>query len=154
MIQQLVDSAVIVAAVQARTKDAALKELLQAAQDSGAFPKKSLVTLARRLAERETLGSTGIGNGVAVPHVKGDDVKALSLVLGRSKAGLEWHAIDGRPAQILFLLAAPTDAAEGHLRCLRWISGLARSGDFRRFCLEAPTAAAIRDLLHEMTPST
>jgi PTS system nitrogen regulatory IIA component len=140
--------------VKATNKEAALKELLQLAQESGAFPKKVTPALAKKIAEREALGSTGIGNGVAVPHVKGEDVKQVSLVLGRSRAGIEWHAIDGRPVHTIFLLAAPPNEAELHLKCLRWISGLARSADFRRFFLDAADAVAIRDLLLEMVPKT
>lgn len=153
MIRKLVDAAVILADLQADSKDAALKEMLQSAQAGGAFAKKALPALSRRLSEREALGSTGIGNGVAVPHVKGPEVEAMTLVLGRSVRGIEFQSIDGRPVQILFLLTAPADAAEDHLRCLRWISGLARNPDFRRFFVDAPDAAAIRDLLREMTPA-
>jgi PTS system nitrogen regulatory IIA component len=126
--------------------------LLAAAGAAGAFPKKVGTALGKKIAEREALGSTGIGNGVAVPHAKADDVKAVSLALGRAKGGIEWHAIDGRPVQIVFLVTAPTGEAELHLRCLRWISGLARNADFRRFFHDAPDAEAIRELLLEMSP--
>jgi PTS system nitrogen regulatory IIA component len=153
MIRKLVDSAPILPDLKAKAKEAVLKELLQAAQDAGAFPKKAFAGLLKKLGEREAMGSTGIGNGVAVPHLKSEEVKTLTLVLGRSKRGIEYQAIDGRAAQILFLLAAPQDAAEDHLRCLRWISGLARNADFRRFFLDAEGADAIRDLLREMTPA-
>lgn len=154
MIQTLVDSAAILAEVKATTKEAALKELLQCAQESGAFPKKIAASLGKKIAEREALGSTGIGNGVAVPHVKGEDVNKVSLVLGRSRAGIEWHAIDGRPVHTMFLLTAPPSESELHLKCLRWISGLARNADFRRFFLDAADEVAIRDLLLEMAPKS
>jgi mannitol/fructose-specific phosphotransferase system IIA component (Ntr-type) len=152
MIQKLVDGAVLLAELKAKTKEAALKELLQHAQESGAFPKKSLQPLQKRLADREAIGSTGLGNGVAVPHVKADEVKESVLVLARAKAGMEGQAIDGRPAQILFLLVTPAAQPEQHLQCLRWIATLARSGDFRRFLLDAPTTEAMRELLRELRP--
>ncbi|GAB4153165.1 MAG: PTS sugar transporter subunit IIA [Planctomycetota bacterium] len=153
MIKQLVASAAILAEVKASTKDAALKELLQTAQEAGAFPKKAASSISKKISAREALGSTGIGNGVAVPHVKSDSVKQVALVLGRSTRGIEWHSIDGKPVQIMFLLAAPPEASDLHLQCLRWISGLARSADFRRFFLNSPDEAAIRDLLQEMAPA-
>jgi fructose-specific phosphotransferase system IIA component len=153
MIKPLVDSSVILADLQAKTKDAVLKELLAAAQEHGAFAKKSATALGKKLSEREALGSTGIGNGVAVPHVKSDDIKAPTLVVARSRSGIEWQAIDGRPVAILFLLTAPTSEAEGHLQCLRWISGLARNADFRRFFLDTDNAEGIRELLREMAPA-
>lgn len=154
MIQKLVAAACIVAEIEAKTKEAALKELLKNAHDAGLFGKKGLTALAKKLAERESIGSTGLGNGVAVPHAKGDDVKETALVLARSKPGIEWQAIDGRPVHIMFLLVAPTGEPENHLQCLRWISTLARSSDFRRFFLDARDEAALRELLREMTPKT
>ena len=86
-----------------------------------------------------------------MPHVKGDDVAQPALVLARCKKGLEWQAIDGRPVNILFLLVSPASEPETHLQCLRWIAGLARSTDFRRFLLDAPSGTAMRDLLREMS---
>ncbi len=150
MIGQLVDSAAILGEIAAKNKDGALKELLAAAQTSGSFGQKTAKSLAKRLNEREAIGSTGLGNGVAVPHVKGDDVKGVTLVLARTKKGLEWQAIDGRPVHILFLLVSPASEPETHLQCLRWIAGLARSSDFRRFLLDATDVTAMRELLREM----
>lgn len=152
MIGSLVDSAALVAEVVAKNKEAALKELLAVAQTSGGFTAATAKSLQKRLLEREAIGSTGLGNGVAVPHVKADGVGSTTLVLARSKAGLEWQAIDGRPVHILFLLVSPGNEPEAHLRCLRWIATLARSTDFRRFLLDAPGAEAMRDLLREMAP--
>lgn len=152
MIQKLVESAAVVADLQAKTKKAALEELLRIAQEAGAVAKKSAAALQKRLADREAVGSTGLGNGVAVPHVKADEVKTTALVVARAKAGLEWQAIDGRPVQILFLLVAPASDPESHLKSLRWISTLARNADFRRFVLDAKDEAGIRELLLEMTP--
>ncbi len=154
MIRKLVQTATILPELQAGSREAALKELLQAALEAGAFPKKAFNGLHKKLAEREAMGSTGIGNGVGVPHVKGDEVKQPTLVLGRHRSGIEYQAIDGRLVQILFLLVTPTAAAEDHLKCLRWISGLARSADFRRFCLDAADEVAIRELLLEMSPAS
>ena len=152
MIGQLVETARLVPHIQATNKDAVLKELIAIAQQAGAFPKKSLKTVGKLLSDREAIGSTGLGNGVAVPHVKADGVAGATLVLGRCKEGLEWQAIDGRPVHIVFLLVSKSDEAEKHLACLRWISTLARSSDFRRFFLDATDEQAMRDLLTEMAP--
>lgn len=151
MIRNLVHGAAVIGELQATTKDAALKELLHAAEQAGAFPADAKKRLGKRLSEREAIGSTGLGNGVAVPHVKGDAVDRVTLVLARSRAGLEWQAIDGRPVHVLFLLVSPADEPESHLQCLRWIAGLARNVDFRRFLLDADDDGAIRELLLEMS---
>ena len=154
MIKQLVDAAALVADVEAKTKDAVLKELLQTAWQRDMFPKKSLAALQKRLSERESLGSTGLGNSVAVPHVKHESIEATCLVLGRVRSGVEWQAIDGRPVQIVFLVMSPMADPESHLQCLRWISTLARNPDFRRFLLDARDEQQMRELLLELLPKS
>lgn len=150
MIRKLVQRAALIEELQATSKEAALKEMLGAAAGVGAFPESARKSLQKRLADREAIGSTGLGNSVAVPHVKGDGVDGITLVLARCHAGLEWQAIDGRDVHVLFLLVSPADEPESHLQCLRWIAGLARDTDFRRFLLDAEGGGAIRDLLLEM----
>ena len=151
MIPQLIDAAALLGELQATTKEAALKELLAAALAAGAFPAKAQKGLQKRLSDREAIGSTGLGNTVAVPHVKGDEVARTTLVLARCKTGIEWQAIDGRPVHTIFLLVSPASEPESHLQCLRWIASLARSADFRRFLHEAKDPSAMRELLREMT---
>ncbi|MBL9077122.1 MAG: PTS sugar transporter subunit IIA [Planctomycetes bacterium] len=152
MIPRIVDDAGLVAEIAAGDKEGALKELIAAARAGGAFPDKVGKAMYKRLLEREAIGSTGLGNGVAVPHVKHEGVERMALVLGRARAGLEWHAIDGRPVHVLFLLVSPADQPEVHLQCLRWIAMLARNADFRRFLLDAEGPDAMRELLREMQP--
>ncbi|MFM1871126.1 MAG: hypothetical protein RL398_548 [Planctomycetota bacterium] len=152
MIARLVDSAALLPSLAAKNKEAALKELLQIAQDAAGLDAKAGKTLAKKLHDRESIGSTGLGNCVAVPHVKSDDVTAVTLVVGRAPAGLEWQAIDGKPVTIIFLLVSPVGEPELHLQCLRWISTLARNADFRRFLLDAEGESAMRDVLREMAP--
>ena len=151
MIAKLIDAAALIGELEAKTKAAALEELLVAAQAAGAVPASAAKALGKRLADREAIGSTGLGNGVAVPHVKGDEVRRVTLVLARCRKGLEWQAIDGRPVHVLFLLVSPSDEPEVHLQCLRWIAGLARNSDFRRFLLDAADPAAMRELLRELS---
>lgn len=152
MIGQLVEGAHLVPELQAQNKDGVLKELIAFAQEAGAFPAKSLKAISKVLSNREAIGSTGLGNGVAVPHVKAEAVSSPRLVLARCKPGLEWQAIDGRAVHIIFMLVSPAGEPERHLGYLRWISTLARSSDFRRFMLDAADEGAMRDLLKEMSP--
>lgn len=152
MIETLVASATILAEVKAKTKDAALKELLGAAQNAGVVPKKLVAALGKKLAERESIGSTGLGNGVAVPHLKHEEITSPNLVLARTASPIEWQSIDGRPVSIVFLVMSPAAEPETHLQCLRWISTLARNADFRRFLLDAGGVDPMRELLREMLP--
>tara|TARA_R110002072_G_scaffold299403_5_gene474923 strand:- start:5961 stop:6425 length:465 start_codon:yes stop_codon:yes gene_type:complete len=151
MIRNLVQSSAMISELAATTKEAALKELLAAAGVAGAFPESAHKALGKRLSDREAIGSTGLGNSVAVPHVKGEEVRGVTLVMARCQAGLEWQAIDGRSVHMLFMLVSPTDEPEAHLQCLRWIAGLARNSDFRRFLLDAEGEDAMRELLLEMS---
>ncbi len=150
MIPSLVEKATIVVELKSSTKDAAIKELLKAAQAAKIFPKKHEAAFAKKLLERESIGSTGLGNSVAVPHLKHDEVATSSVVVARAPGGIEWQAIDGRPVSILFFVASPSGDPESHLQCLRWISSLARNADFRRFLLDSEEVDQIRELLREM----
>ena len=152
MIAALIDSAVIVESLASSEKPDALRELLQACVEQGVFQKRQLGAVSELVAEREAIGSTGIGNGVAVPHVKTSHVASIRLALGRSIDGIDYEAIDGRPVETLFMILAPEDAAQDHLAALRWVSMLARNADFRRFVSSAETAEDIRELLREMSP--
>ena len=151
MISQLIDSAVILPHVNATTKLDVLREVVDALVAAGRLDAVCAGTVGDLLAARETLGSTGIGNGIAVPHVKSDEVKELGLALARAPDGIEYAAIDGRPVQTLFLLVAPADDPEAHLQALKWVSSLARNSDFRRFVQSAAAEQDIRELLHEMS---
>jgi PTS system nitrogen regulatory IIA component len=99
------------------------------------------------LLEREKLGSTGIGEGVAIPHGKLAGVPGVIAAFGRSKAGIDFAAVDGKPARLFFLLFAPENSAGIHLKALARISRLLRSASFRQSILEAPDRAAIHRLI-------
>ena len=88
--------------------------------------------LLRTLVDRESLGSTGIGQGVAIPHGKSPAVPAQAAALGISKRGVDFDALDGEPVYIIFLVAAPPDAAGLHLKALAKISRLLKDKSFRQ----------------------
>ena len=105
--------------------------------------------LTEVLLEREKLGSTGVGEGVAIPHGKMPGLPTLLAAFGRSQRGIEFDAIDKRPAQLFFVLFAPENSAGIHLKALARISRLFKSGSFRRAILEAHGAAGIYKLISE-----
>ena len=154
MIKTLIDHALIIENLDASTKQGAIPEIMAAVGKSKFVPAGQVRAIVKQLHEREALGSTGIGNGVAVPHVKSDKIKDLWLVLARSLSGVDYQAIDGRPVHTIFLMGAPASRAEDHLQCLRWVSTLARNPDFRRFVMDADGSDAIRELLHEMSAAS
>lgn len=152
MFKKIIDSAVLVSDLTAHDKDAVLGEMVDAMVAAGAVEKKFRTAIVRKLREREAQGSTGLGNGVAVPHVKEASVGQLVMGVGIASAGIPFEAIDGEPVSVLFLVLGPRGGPpEDHLRVLRWVSGLARNADFRRFARNIKNPTELLDLLHEMT---
>lgn len=152
MIQTLIDSALVLPSLSSTTKEEVLDEMLQHAADSGGIKAGQRASLRKALLAREETGSTGIGNGVAVPHVKSKNLDDMVLIVGRSEGGVPYQSVDGRDVQIVFMVLASEAAPEAHLQVLRWISTLARNADFRRFLVGTDEADGIRELLHEMSP--
>jgi nitrogen PTS system EIIA component len=122
-------------------KEGALRELVRAiAQVEKQVDEERMVEI---LFERESLGSTGIGEGVAIPHGKSKDVKKLLASFGRSLPGVDFQSMDGKPAHLFFLLVAPEDSAGIHLKALARISRLMKDPRFRKRVMEAKTGDEI-----------
>ena|SRR3989338_1960734 len=112
-------------------KNEIIEELVDALVDAKAVEKKHKTKLIEVLLTREALGSTAIGQGVAIPHGKCDFVNKLVAGLGISKKGVGFDSLDGEPAYIFFLLIAPIDSAGPHLKALAKISRLLKDKYFR-----------------------
>ena len=115
--------------LEATTKEGVIKELLGMLAKAGAI--KNEEKLFKILMDREALGSTGIGQGVGIPHGKTDSLRTLVGALGISKTGVDFDSLDGEPVYILFLLIAPQDSAGPHLKALARISRLLKDKYFR-----------------------
>lgn len=137
----------ILPSLAAETKDEALREL--AAKVEEHHPLLDRTEIFRVLQERERLGSTGIGDGVAIPHGKLKRAGDLVLAFGRSKNGVDFDALDGRKVHIFFLLIAPEEAFGLHLKMLGRISRILKDPAVRKGLMEAPDAAAIHGIIQE-----
>ncbi|MCY1044335.1 PTS sugar transporter subunit IIA [Corallococcus sp. bb12-1] len=135
----------VVADMQARTKPEVLREL--SATLARAHPSLREDRLVGVLQEREKLGSTGIGEGVAIPHGKLAGMDSLQAAFCVSRAGVDFEAIDGKPTHLFFALVAPENSAGVHLKALARISRLFKNPRFRAAILEAPTASDIHALI-------
>jgi len=111
------------------------------------FPGIGEERLRAVLEERERLGSTGIGDGVAIPHGKLAGLPGLVATFGRSLRGVDFDALDGRPSHLFFALFAPESSAGIHLKALARISRLLKSAELRSGILAAEDAAEIYALL-------
>jgi len=95
------------------------------------------------LLNREKLGSTGIGDGIAIPHGKLEGLTDLVLAFGRSSGGIDFQAMDGRPVHLFFLLMAPENSEGQYLKALAKISRMLKDASFRKRLMDAATAAEI-----------
>ena len=137
----------IIPELRSRTKKEVLEELTAALSNCKAnLNKEALVEV---LLERERLGSTGIGDGIAIPHGKIKDLDELILSFGRSTQGIEFDSMDGRPTHLFFLLIAPENSAGIHLRALAKISRLLKSAHFRQQLLKAGTVEELFNVIQE-----
>jgi len=124
----------IISELTATDKKAVLEELTAAVAKASGVNQEEMV---RVLLERERLGSTGIGSGIAIPHGKLKSLGALLVGFGRSRKGVDFEAIDGKPAHIFFLLMAPEDSSGAHLRMLARISRLLKDSALRQGLMDA-----------------
>lgn len=112
-------------------KKEVIQEMVSLLVSAGAVEKKNKPKLIETLLAREALGSTAIGQGVAIPHGKCDFISKMTAALGVSRKGVDFDSLDGEPAYIFFLLVAPTDSAGPHLKALAKISHLLKDKYFR-----------------------
>ncbi len=103
--------------------------------------------ILRELMHREALGTTGIGESVAIPHTRHPLVKEMVLVVGRSHRGIDFNSLDGQPVRLFFLLLIPKDEKVKHLAALAEIAKLVKMPDFIDGILQAPDAKEIFKLL-------
>jgi PTS system nitrogen regulatory IIA component len=133
------------------SKDDLLRELVDVLHAAGEVGDPSEVLRAVR--EREAVLSTGIGNGVAIPHGKSGQVTALTMAAGVTREAVDFEALDGRPVSLYFLLVGPESAAGDHVKALSRISRLVRSDVFRRRLAEAASPADFHAILTEAEQS-
>ncbi len=127
----------IIPELKAVDKKGVLEELSEPiVSDEPTLDKSSLVKI---LLERERLGSTGIGDGVAIPHGKFQGLAHPMISFGRSRNGLDFDSMDGEPAYLFFLLVAPENSASIHLKALAKIAKILKNSSFRQVLMEAPT---------------
>ena len=121
----------IVTDIKSTKKNDVIEELVDALIESGDIEKRCRNKLIDSLMNREALGSTAIGQGIAIPHAKSDCVEKLVAAFGLSNKGVDFDSLDGEPAYIFFLLVAPQDSAGPHLKALARISRLLKDKYFR-----------------------
>jgi PTS system fructose-specific IIA component/PTS system nitrogen regulatory IIA component len=135
--------------LQATAKEDVIKEMVSTLVAAGKIQESVSKKIVKALMDREELGSTGIGSGVAVPHAKHDAITDLVCAFGRSKKGINFDALDGEPVYVVFLLLSSKSASGAHLEALAFISRLVRDDKYVRFLRDAKDIRDIRELLAE-----
>ncbi len=121
--------------LKATEKEGAIKELVELLVKAGEIKNKD--DLVKALMARESLGSTGIGQGIGIPHAKSPNVKDVVAAFAVSQKGVNFDSLDGEPVYIFFLLVAPEESAGPHLKALARISRMLKDKYFRELLRKA-----------------
>jgi nitrogen PTS system EIIA component len=139
----------IIPDLKASSKEEAIRAMIESLKTAGSINADDAEGILSAVLKREELGSTGIGNGVAVPHTKHPSVDQLIATVALSKEGVDFASLDGDDVYILFLLVSPPDRPGDHLRGLENISRHLRNQNFCNFLRQAKTQADVIELLNE-----
>ena len=132
--------------LKAQDKKSVLTELAGPVADFAGVGHNDLVQV---LMERELLSTTGIGNGIGIPHGKMKNLESFVIGFGLSRKGIDFESMDARPAHIFFLLAAPENSIELHLKLLARISKILKHDAFREKLLQAKDSDEIYSIIGE-----
>jgi nitrogen PTS system EIIA component len=146
-ITEILSPELVVPELVGTTKSEVLRELAQPL--AARYRELDLAALTAVLAERERLGSTAIGDGIAIPHGKLRGVKQILGTFGRHRRGVDFESLDGRPTHLFFVLVAPEDSTSLHLKALARVSRLFKDNSFREHLMAAPDANQIFHLIAE-----
>ena len=133
--------------LESSTKPEVLKELLHLLVTNGHVKDEASVYAS--LLDRESLGSTGLENGIAVPHTKTPAVDDLQIAIGIAPKGIEFQALDGGLSTLFFMILAAPDQSGLHIEALSEIAGMSRSTAFLRALVAASTPGEVVRLIHE-----
>jgi PTS system nitrogen regulatory IIA component len=148
-IEDILSEDLVLADLAARAKPDVLVELADALTTRHQELNLDKARLVGALEDRERLNSTALGDGVAIPHGKLPGLRRVLAAFGRSRAGVDFQSLDGKPTHLFFLLVAPEDSAGAHLKALARISRLLKDPGFRARLLEAPDAQAIWTIIRD-----
>lgn len=146
-IMDFLSTKAVVANLKATDKEGVIKELVDSLAKAEDIKNKE--DLVRVLMTRESLGSTGIGQGIGIPHAKTQSVKTLVAAFGLSHKGVSFDSLDGEPVYIFFLLIAPEESAGPHLKALARISRMLKDKYFRELLKKSKDEKDILRIIQE-----
>jgi len=143
----LLNEKVVKVPLISKTKIEIIRELLLILKEAGKI--NDIETALNALLKRESQGSTGLENGIAVPHAKCSEVKSLTMAMGISPGGVDFEALDEKPSLLFFLILAPPDQSGPHIEALAEIARMTRSKSFCNMLINAKTSREVVDLFKE-----
>jgi mannitol/fructose-specific phosphotransferase system IIA component (Ntr-type) len=135
--------------LQAGDRDGAIAALVSSLDEAGKLGKNKCQEITAEMIKRENEASTGMGKGVAMPHVKHDVVTDVVAVIGQSSAGVDFSALDKQPVYSVILLVSPVDNPDKHLQAMESVFKHLQQEKFRRFLRMCRSSEQIRELLIE-----
>jgi PTS system nitrogen regulatory IIA component len=140
--------------LKATGKEEAIREIVASLHDAGQLKAEDLEGVIKAILGREELGSTGIGQGVAVPHTRHPTATRLVGTVALSRGGVDFAALDGEPVHIFFLLISPPNQPGDHLRALENISRHLKDEEFVSFLRQAKTRDQVTEVLDDADKRT
>ena len=122
---ELVSAGAMLEGLESTSREDVLREMVAAMVKAGRVGRKAAGPIVAALLEREGLGSTAIGRGIAVPHAKHPGVDGVAVALGRSRKGIDFASLDGQPVYLVFLLLSSERCAGRHLEALAGVARIA-----------------------------
>ncbi len=140
--------------LQAENKDHALELIIETMTKAKALGPELSGSANKALLAREELATTGVGRGVAIPHVKLAGLSSVACSIVVLREPLDWDAVDGEPVDIVITILRPDSFTDDfdpgqHIKMMQWVAGLAREGDFCSFARRADKKSTLVDLLKE-----
>ena len=132
---------------EASNKEEAIEKFINSLEKTGTIKEPN--ALKDALLEREKLGTTGIGQGIAMPHARLSAIKDLTVAFFRSEKGIDFKSMDSEPVHLVFLLLAPVTAGGPYLKLLAKISRLLRGDDFRTALMEAKDVSSVLQIIQD-----
>ena len=139
----------IIPELKAKDRNGAITELVSALGKARRLGKARNDEIAKAVIKREKEASTGMGKGVALPHVKHPAIKNVVAAIGQSGSGIDFSALDNQPVYSVILLLSPTGSPDKHLQAMENIFKHLQKEKFRKFLRQSQTAKQVEDLLRE-----
>ncbi len=135
--------------LEATDRDGAITELITALDKAGKLGRSNCSKIVKATIKRENEASTGMGKGVAVPHIKHEAVKQVIAALGQSSVGIDFSALDKQPVYTVILLISPFDNPDQHLQAMEHVFKYLQQEKFRKFLRQCQNVEQMADLLQE-----